>query len=61
MSRPFYPVAGNHRYKITAEEYGSARRYVLRYCGSWLAQGNTKISLIPVALKHAKENQHDPQ
>jgi hypothetical protein len=48
-----HPIKSDSRYAITQEYCGYPEpRYVLRFCGEWIAQSISKASMVTRAVGH---------
>lgn len=48
-----YPIANDKRYTISREHCGRAeQRYVLRFCGEFIAQSISRASMVSRAVGH---------
>ena len=48
------PLKGDARYTITREFCGyETARFVARFCGEWLGQGEKRVDAVRLCLSHA--------
>jgi hypothetical protein len=48
------PIKGDSRYAIAREFCGYSKpRYVARFCGDWIGQGETRVDAIMLCLAHS--------